>query len=131
MSALNENALTIVASAVVDLQNGDGKTTVYTVPIGKSLIPFCVIIRTPSGSLAGGTDFDIGSGALADTWKQTNDLSAMTAVTDYKVITDLNKHTIEVAGSLSRQRLQVLKHAKKRMVYSQLFRVLHQLNSLL
>jgi hypothetical protein len=99
MSALNENALTIVASAVVDLQNGDGKTTVYTVPIGKSLIPFCVIIRTPSGSLAGGTDFDIGSGALADTWKQTNDLSAMTAVTDYKVITDLNKHTIEVAGA--------------------------------
>lgn len=99
MSALNENALTLLASAVVNLQNGDGKSTVYTVPAGKSMIPFCVIIRTPSGSLADGTDFDIGSGANADTWKQTNDLSLMTATTDYKVITDLAKHTIEVAGA--------------------------------
>jgi len=99
MSALNENALTLLGSAVVDLQNGDGKTTVYTVPPGKTMIVFCVIIRTPSGSLAGGTDFDIGSGALADTWKQTNDLSLLTAITDYKVITDLAKHTMEVAGA--------------------------------
>ena len=99
MSALNENALTLLARVTVDLQNGDGKTTVYTVPVGKSLIPFCVIIRTPSGSLAGGTDFDIGSGANADTWKQGNDLSLLTAVTDYKIITDLAKHTIEVAGA--------------------------------
>ena len=99
MSELNEFSLTLLASGVVDLQNGDGKTTVYTVPAGKSMIPFCVVIRTPSGTLAGGTDFDIGSGANADTWKQTNDLSALTAVTDYKVITDLDKHTIEAAGA--------------------------------
>jgi len=99
MSELNENSLTLLGSAVVDLQNGDGKTTVYTVPPGKSMIPFCVIIRTPSGSLAGGTDFDIGSGAAADTWKQSNDLSLLTATTDYKVITDLTKHTIEIAGA--------------------------------
>lgn len=99
MSALNENALALLGSAVVDLQNGDGKTTVYTVPAGKTMIPFCVVIRSPSGSLAGGTDFDIGSGALADTWKQSNNLSTLTAVTDYKVITDLFKHTMEVAGA--------------------------------
>jgi len=99
MSALNENAFTLLGSAIVDLQNGDGKSVVYTVPPGKTMIPFCVIIRTPSGSLAGGTDFDIGSGALADTWKQSNDLSALTAVTDYKMITDVFKHTMEVAGA--------------------------------
>lgn len=99
MSALNENALTLLASAIVNLQNGDTKTTVYTVPVGKSMIPFCVVIHSPSGSLAGGTDFDIGSGANADTWKQANDLSLLTTTTDYKVITDLAKYTIEVAGA--------------------------------
>jgi len=99
MSALNENALALLASATVDLQNGDGKSTVYTVPTGKSMIVVMVIIRTPTASLADGTDFDIGSGANADTWKQENDLSLLTASTDYKVITDLAKHTIEVAGA--------------------------------
>lgn len=96
---LNHNTWCLLGSAVVDLQNGDGKTTVYTVPVGKTMIPTAVVIRSPSGSLAGGTDFDIGSGANADTWKQTNDLSALTATTDYKVIADTTKHTMEVAGA--------------------------------
>jgi hypothetical protein len=99
MAALNENAVSKVATGTVDLQNGDGKTTVYTVPPGKTFIPVFVIIHNPSGSLAGGTDFDIGSGANADTWKQSNNLSLLTAVTDYKVIADVNKHTLEVAGA--------------------------------
>lgn len=97
MSALNENAITLLASATVDLQNGDGKTTVFTVPTGKTAVITHVIIRSPSGSLAGGTDFDIGSGANADTWLQTVDLSAMTATTDYKVITSTTKYTLEAA----------------------------------
>jgi hypothetical protein len=99
MSALRENAITLLASASVDTQNGDAKSTVFTVPTGKSAIITHVVIRSPSGSLAGGTDFDIGSGANADTWLQTNDLSAMTATTDYKVITSTTKYTIEVAGA--------------------------------
>ena len=99
MSALNKNALTLLGSAVVDLQAGDGKTTVYTVPPGKTMIPVCVVIRSPSGTLAGGTDFDIGSGAAADTWLQTNDLHLMTATTDYKVITSTTKYTMEVAAA--------------------------------
>ena len=98
MSALNENALTLLGSAVVDLQAGDGKTTVYTVPPGKTMIPVFVVIRSPSGTLAGGTDFDIGSGDTCWTWKQTNDLHLMTATTDYVVITTSNKFTMEVAG---------------------------------
>ena len=100
MASLNENALTLLGSATVNLQNGDAKSTVYTVPVGKTMIPVCVVIRSPSGSLAGGTDFDIGSGASADTWKQTNNLAALTATTDYKVITDSTKYTMEVAGAV-------------------------------
>ena len=99
MAELKENAFALLASATVDLQNGDSKTTVYTVPVGKKMLPFVVIIREPTASLAGGTDFDLGSGANADTWIQTNDLSAMTAATDYKIITALAKFTIEVAGA--------------------------------
>ena len=100
MSALNENAITLLDSGTVDLQNGDGKTTVFTVPTGKTAVITHVIIRSPSGSLADGTDFDIGSGANADTWKQTNDLSSMTATTDYMVITSPNtKYTLEAAAA--------------------------------
>jgi hypothetical protein len=99
MSALNENAITLLDSATVNLQNGDGKTTVYTVPTGKTAVITHVIIRSPSGSLAGGADFDIGSGANADTWLQTVDLSAMTATTDYKVITSTTKYTLEAAAA--------------------------------
>lgn len=84
-----------LASGTVNMQAGDAKTTVYTVPAGLSAIITKVIIRNPSASLAAGTDFDIGDGANADTWKQNNDLSAMTATTDCIVITDDNtKYTV-------------------------------------
>lgn len=87
MTSLKEKAIALLGSAVVDLQNGDSKTTVYTVPAGKSAVITHVVIRAPDASLAGGTDFDIGSGANADTWQQTVDLSSMTTVTtDYMVI---------------------------------------------
>jgi hypothetical protein len=86
MSALRENAITLLGSAVVDLQNADGKTTVFQVPVGKTMVVTHVVIRSPSGSLAGGNDFDIGSGANADTWRQTIDLSGMVLTTDYMVI---------------------------------------------
>jgi len=99
MAKLVENAFALLASGTVDLQNGDGKTTIFTVPVGKIMLPFVVIIRQPTASLAGGTDFDIGSGANADTWLQANDLHLMTAVTDYQIITSLTKYTIEAAGA--------------------------------
>lgn len=100
MPNAKENVDAIMQSATVDTQNGDGKTTVFTVPTGKSFIPTKVVIHSPSGSLAGGTDFDIGSGANADTWKQAVDLSSMTATDDYMVVTSENtKYTIEAAGA--------------------------------
>lgn len=103
MSALNENAITLLGSATIDTQNGDGKTTVYTVPVGKSAIITHVVIHSPSGSLADGVDFDIGSGANADTWRQAIDLSSMIATTDYMVIPSIAavpvKYTLEAAGA--------------------------------
>jgi len=103
MSALNENAITLLGSAIIDTQNGDGKTTVYTVPVGKSAIITHVVIHSPSGSLADGVDFDIGSGVNADTWRQAIDLSSIIATTDYMVIPSIAavpvKYTLEAAGA--------------------------------
>ncbi len=98
MSRLQEKGITLLASGTVDLQNGDGKTTVYTVPTGQSAIVPMVIIRNPTASLAAGNDFDIGDGANADTWKQANDLSSLTATTDCIVIFPSAKFTVFDAG---------------------------------
>jgi hypothetical protein len=101
MSALNQNAITLLAKATVNLQNGAAKSTIYTVPTGKSMIPVQVVIRNPTASLAGGTDFDLGDGANADTWKNTVNLSTMTATTDFMVIDGSNvKYTVFDAGDV-------------------------------
>lgn len=96
MSALNENAVTKVATVEsVDMQTA-AKTTLYTVPSGKVFYPFAICVRNPSASMAGGTDYDIGTGANADTWRQTVDLSSMTTPnTDFMFITgaDVTKYT--------------------------------------
>jgi len=81
-----EKTLALLGSAVVNLQNGDAKSTAYTVPTGKKAIVTHVIIRNPTASLAGGSDFDFGDGANADTWKQTVNLATLTATTDCIVI---------------------------------------------
>lgn len=99
MANLKDNAITLLASATVDLQNGDGKTTAYTVPTGKKAIVTHVVIRNPTASLAGGTDFDLGDGANADTWKTTVNLSSLTATTDSIVIAPPStKFTVFDAG---------------------------------
>ena len=99
-----EKTISLLGSAVVDLQNGDSKSVAYTVPTGKTAVITHVAIRSPDASLAGGTDFDIGSGANADTWRQTIDLSSLTtATTDYIVIPSIAatpvKYTLEAAGA--------------------------------
>ena len=88
-----------LGEATVNLQNGDSKTTVYTIPTGQEAFIFAVIFHSPSGSLAGGTDFDIGSGANADTWIQNVDLSGMTAATDYRWMFTTGIHTTEAAAA--------------------------------
>ncbi len=85
-----------LGEATVNLKAGDSKTTVYTVPTGQEAMIFAVLIHSPSGSLAGGTDFDIGSDA--GTWLTNVDLSGMTAVTDYRFLFTTGIRTTELAG---------------------------------
>lgn len=103
VDTLSANAITLLDSETVNLQHGDAKTVVYTVPAGKTAVITHVVIRSPSGSLAGGTDFDIGSGDDADTWRQTIDLSSMVATDDYMVIPPVAatpvKYTLEAAAA--------------------------------
>ena len=97
-----EKTICMLASTTVNLQAGDGKTVAYTVPPGKAAVVTHVIIRNPTASLADGTDFDIGDGANADTWRQTVSLTTMTATTDYMVIPSITatpvKYTVFDAG---------------------------------
>jgi len=88
MTALKEVALTMMVSVpAVDMQTV-AKTTLYTVPVGKTFYPSHIMIRNPSASLAGGIDYDFGTGVDADTWLQAVDLSDMTTpTTDYKIVT--------------------------------------------
>ena len=103
MAALNEYSICKVATVTaVDMKTA-AKTTLYTVPTGKTFYPVFVVIREPSASMAGGTDYDIGTGVNADTWRQTVNLSSMTTLaTDYMVIAgaDVTKYTDCAAASV-------------------------------
>lgn len=96
MSELNEYAITKLATVTgVDMKTA-GKTALYTVPSGKTFYPVFVVIREPSASMSGGTEYDFGTGANANTWRQDVDLSSMTTLaTDYMVIAgaDVTKYT--------------------------------------
>jgi triacylglycerol esterase/lipase EstA (alpha/beta hydrolase family) len=82
-------AETLLASSTVNLQAGDSKTDIYTVPASKKMIVTRVVIRNPSDSMAGGTDFDLGDGANADTWVNAVDLSGL-GTAQYRVISGDN-----------------------------------------
>ncbi len=99
---IEEGIARLATVAGVDMQTVQ-KNTLYTVPTGKTAYIVMVVIREPSASLAGGTDYDLGTGAAADTWRQTVDLSSMTtADTDYMVISgaDVTKYTDSAAASV-------------------------------
>lgn len=101
MASLNNYSICKISTTTsVDMKTA-AKTILYTVPTGKTFYPVMVIIRDASASLAGGTEYDIGTGANADTWVQNTDLSAMTTLgTDFKVIdSGGTKYTECAAGS--------------------------------
>ena len=101
MANLKETCISLLSStATVDMKTA-GKTTLYTVPAGKTAIITQVVVRTPSATLVGGEDYDLGTGDNCDTWVQTNDLSSMTtASTDYMVIDgDNTKYTVAAASA--------------------------------
>lgn len=98
MAELNENALALLSSTTVGMQAGDSATTLYTVPTGKVAYISHVVVRDPTASLAGGTDFDFTQ------WKQTVDLSSMTtADTDYMVLSGSGTKYQELAAATAFQ----------------------------
>jgi len=82
MPDLKEKAISLLASATLNGKTTT-KQTIYTVPAGKVLIPFAVLFRDPSASLAGLVDLDIGGDAGAGDWLQQITFNAFTATTDY------------------------------------------------
>jgi hypothetical protein len=96
MAALNENAITRLATVTgVDMKTA-ASTTLYTVPAGKTFYPTSVVVRNPSATLAGGTSYGFTG------WRAGVDLSSMTtAVTDFMKINgaDVTKYTCQVAGA--------------------------------
>ena len=100
---LIENAISRLSTTTgVDMKTVQ-KNDLYTVPTGKTAYVTHVVIREPSATLAGGTDYDLGTGAAADTWRQSINLSSMTtASTDYMVISgaDVTKYTDNAAAAV-------------------------------
>jgi len=82
-----EGSMARLASvADVDMQTSQ-KVDLFTVPTGRTAIITHVVVRDISASLAGGTDYDFGTGVNADSWVQGVDLSGMTNVgSDVRVI---------------------------------------------
>lgn len=98
VDTIEKGTLIKVASATIGMQTADGKQTLYTVGTGLKFIPTHVIIRNPTASLAGGTNYDIGNGANADTWKQDIDLSKMTDTNGYYIVTQNNTGQYSQSG---------------------------------
>ncbi len=100
---LIENAISRLSTTTgVDMKTVQ-KNDLYTVPTGKTAYVVFVVIREPSATLVGGTDYDIGTGAAADTWRQGINLSSMTTLaTDYMVISgaDVTKYTDNAAAAV-------------------------------
>ena len=81
MAGLQEYSICKISTVSgVDMKTA-GETTLYSVPAGKTFIPFGVVVRNNTASLAGGTDYDFGAASGASTWLQSVDLSGMTATT--------------------------------------------------
>lgn len=92
----------LLGSVTANLSNTDkAKTTIFTVPIGKSAIITKVIVKAPQSSLAGGTEFDFGINSACTSFAQNVDLSSMTASTQYRVVQagSTTNYTINTAGN--------------------------------
>ncbi len=98
MAALKENAVALLGSASgVDMKTVQANT-IFTTQVGKVTRISHVVIRDPSASMAGGTDYDITQ------WKQTVDLSSLTTLgTDYIVLDGNNTKYQELAASTAFQ----------------------------
>jgi hypothetical protein len=98
MPGLKDLALTKLATVTgVDMKTV-ASTTLVAVPADKTLYVVGVVVRDPSASMAGGTDYDFTN------WKQTVDLSSLTTLgTDYIYLDGNNVKYTETAGGVNFQ----------------------------
>ena len=98
ISLNRETALTLLVSkSSVDMKTV-GSTTLFTIPTGKVGYISQVVIRDPSASMAGGTDYDFTQ------WKQAVDLSSLTTLnTDYIFLDGNNTKYQELAAGTNFQ----------------------------
>jgi len=83
MPALKDCALTLLGSKAIDSQTA-ATTTIFTTPIGKVTRITHIVVRDPTASMAGGTDFKFGTGFRNNA---AVDLSSLTGgATDYIVL---------------------------------------------
>jgi len=101
MDAKEGGIMALARNVTVNLQNGDPKSTIYTVPAGKKMIVVFVVVKAPTASLAGATDVDFGDGAGANTWLNAVNLADLTTSAKFRVISSLNTtYTIFDAGDV-------------------------------
>jgi hypothetical protein len=98
MANLNQYAITLLSShSAVDMQTS-ASTILYTVPAGKTLYITNVVIKDPSLSLVGGTDYSFTN------WLQNVDLSSLTTPnTDYIVLNNNNIKYTNLSEGISFQ----------------------------
>jgi hypothetical protein len=99
MPSLKDKGIALLGSLSANMQNAAGAQTIFTVPTGKVARIMFVVVRDPSATLAGGTDYDFTN------WRQTVDLSGLTGgATNYRVLTVTdNASFVELAAGTAFQ----------------------------
>ena len=101
MDAKEAGIMALARDVTIHVKNGDGKSDIYTVPAGKKMIVVFVAIHSPTANLSGGSDFDLGDGVSANTWKNAVSLVNLTSATKFIVISgDNTVYTIFDAGDV-------------------------------
>jgi len=94
MASLKENGIALLSSTSVTIgtNSNTSKIDLYTVAPGKNGIIEYIILREPSGTLAGCTDvnFGIGAGTTGSWIDNEQGIAEMTAATDYMVLERTN-----------------------------------------
>lgn len=107
MADLRKYAITLLNSTGgVDMKTA-GATTLYTIPTGLTAVITHIVIRNPSASLAGGTDYNFGGNdADYNDFRDAVDLSGVTGgATSYAIVTqhaggDVVESTVQAAADL-------------------------------
>jgi len=112
MSDAKEKGIMLLSSTSVTMgTNANGtKQILYTVPSGKDCVVTEVIIRNPSGTLAGCNDVDFGTGAACATLNFLNNETGIidvTATDDYmRLVTSSDDFKVidgSAAGAVDRE----------------------------